>query len=295
MKRWVFIMGVFGLLLAACSDDGGRALRAAGVVDGDVLNLRSKVSGRLEKMDVSEGEAVTAGRILAQIDARNVLNRIEAEGIRRRDIAVQRLRLKRRRVQLEAARDYAVNTSRRLARLREKAAVSGDQYEQARLKRIETETALSDNGKQLLSLDLQEEAGRNREELLRLSLEDHTLTAPIDGVVLEIHSVCGENLFPGNAVLEILDTSSLFVEVFLEEAELGKLKLNQDALIRVDGREEPVTGRVAYFGRKAEFSPKYILSEQERRNLLVQVKVEIPAAAADAVKLGMPVTVEFPR
>lgn len=295
MKRWIVIMGIFGLLLAACSDDQGRSMRAAGVVDGDVLNLRSKVGGRLEKINVSEGEAVTAGRILAQIDARNVLNKIEAEKIRRRDIAVQRLRLKKRRVQLEAAKDYAVRTSRRLERLREKAAVSGDQYEQARLKRIEAETALSDNGRQLSSLDLQEEASRNREELLRLLLEDHTLTAPVDGVVLEIHSVCGENLFPGNAVLEILDTTSLFVEVFLEEVELGKLKLNQEALIRVDGRDKPVKGRIAYFGRKAEFSPKYILSEQERRNLLVEVKVEIPASAADAVKLGMPVTVEFPR
>ncbi|MBN1197076.1 MAG: HlyD family efflux transporter periplasmic adaptor subunit [Candidatus Aminicenantes bacterium] len=295
MKKWIFIMGTIGFLLAACSDDQGRAMRAAGVVDGNVMNLRSKVSGRLEKISVSEGEAVTAGRILARIDARGVLNKIEAEEIRRRDIAVQRLRLRKRRVQLEAAKDYAVSTSLRLERLHQKAAVSGDQYEQARLKRIEAETALSDNQRQQALLDVQEAAGRNREESLRLMLEDHTLTAPIDGVVLEIHSVSGENLFPGNAVLDILDTSSLFVEVFLEEAELGRLKLNQEVLIHVDGRDEPVTGRIAYFGRKAEFSPKYILSEQERRNLLVQVKVEIPSQAADAVKLGMPVTVEFPR
>lgn len=294
MKRWIFVMGTIGFLLAACSDDQGITMRAAGVVDGNVMNLRSKVSGRLEKIDVAEGEAVTAGRILAQIDARGVLNKIAAEEIRRRDIAVQRLRLQKRRVHLEAAKDYAVRTSQRLQRLREKAAVSGDQFEQARLKRIEAETALSDNLRQQALLDVQEAAGRNREESLRLLLEDHTLTAPIDGVVLEIHSVCGENLFPGNAVLEILDTGSLFVEVFLEEAELGRLTLNQEALIYVDGRDEPVKGRIAYFGRQAEFSPKYILSEQERRNLLVQVKVDIPPQAAAAVKLGMPVTVEFP-
>jgi len=295
MKKRILFIALTGLMLSACSPDGGETMRAAGVVDGDVITLRSKVSGRLDKLNAEEGGTVSSGRVLARIDARGVRNRIEAERIRRREIKVQRQRLQRRRVQLAATRDYAVRTSRRLQRLRQKAAVSGDQFEQARLKRIAAETALSDNGRQLAALDVQADASRNREDSLRLVLEDHNLAAPVAGVVLEIHAIRGENLFPGNAVLEILDTRSLFVEVFLEEAELGRLKLNQPVRIHVDGRQQPVAGHIAFFGRRAEFSPKYILSEKERRNLLVQVKVRIPAAAADAVKLGMPVTVEFPR
>ncbi len=295
MKKSCFGIILIALMLGACSADREGIVRAAGVVDGDVITLRSKVGGRLETVKVQEGESVSSGQVLAGVDARGILNRIEAELIRRREINVQRQRLQRRQTQLAAVRDYAVRTSERLQRLHQRAAVSGDQYEQARLKRLEAETALSDNGRQIAALDVQETASRNREEALRLLLEDHTLAAPLDGVVLEIHAIRGENLFPGNPVLEILNSDSLFVEVFLEEVELAGLRLNQDARIHVDGRDDPVIGRVAYFGRRAEFSPKYILSEKERRNLLVQVKVSIPAAAAAAVKLGMPVTVEFPR
>ena len=292
--RIILIIG-FGVVLAACSGDKREALRAAGVVDGDVVTVRSKVGGRLDAVKVGEGETVETGQVLARVDARSIGNRIEAEKIRRRNIRVQRQRLQGRGIQFKAAFEYALLTSRRLERLREKSAVSGDQLEQARLKLINARTAMNDNQRQLEALDVEEAASINREEALGLQLEDHTLTAPVAGVVLEVHAVAGENLFPGTTVMEILDTRSLFVEVFVEEDELSGLARGQDAMIHVDGRREPVTGRISFFGRRAEFSPKYVLSEKERRNLLVQVKVRIPQAAADNVKLGMPVTVAFAR
>jgi len=292
--RIILIIGM-GLVLAACSGDKREALRAAGVVDGDVVTVRSKVGGRLDAVKVGEGGTVETGQVLARVDARSIGNRIEAEKIRRRNIRVQRQRLQNRGIQFKAACEYALLTSRRLERLREKSAVSGDQLEQARLKLISARTTMTDNQRQLEALDVEEAASINREEALGLQLEDHTLTAPVAGVVLEVHAVAGENLFPGTTVLEILDTRSLFVEVFVEEDELSGLARGQDAMIHVDGRREPVTGRISFFGRRAEFSPKYVLSEKERRNLLVQVKVRIPQAAADNVKLGMPVTVAFAR
>ena len=58
----------------------------------------------------------------------------------------------------------------------------------------------------------------------------------------------------------------------------------------MDGIERPVfRGRIAAFGRKAEFSPKYIVAEKERQALLYQVKVRIDRDL-DVFKIGMPVT-----
>jgi hypothetical protein len=51
-------------------------------------------------------------------------------------------------------------------------------------------------------------------------------------------------------------------------------------------------GTVSYFGRKAEFSPKYIISEKERKSLLYQVKIKVEGNSG-IFKIGMPVTVVF--
>jgi len=91
--------------------------------------------------------------------------------------------------------------------------------------------------------------------------------------------------------MDILDTSSLYVEIFIEEKEISSLKLNQQVQIVIDGREDKkLSGVITYFGKKAEFSPKYIISEKERKALLYQVKIGI-RKDVELFKVGMPVTV----
>ena len=81
--------------------------------------------------------------------------------------------------------------------------------------------------------------------------------------------------------------------MFIEEKEIAALKLGQRAVIIVDGMEErSFSGRISAFGRKAEFSPKYIVAEKERQALLYQVKVRLDRDL-DVFKIGMPVTVVF--
>jgi HlyD family secretion protein len=81
------------------------------------------------------------------------------------------------------------------------------------------------------------------------------------------------------------------VEVYIEEGEMSRLKIGQEALILVDGLETGhPRGRITYFGQKAEFSPKYVISEKERKSLLYLVKISADDHAG-VLKVGMPVTV----
>ena len=83
------------------------------------------------------------------------------------------------------------------------------------------------------------------------------------------------------------------IETFLEEQEIGRLSLGQKVDILIDGMEGQIfSGTISSFGRKAEFSPKYIISEKERRSLLYRVKISIDVSGSKPVfKLGMPVTI----
>lgn len=130
---------------------------------------------------------------------------------------------------------------------------------------------------------------------MELADRDLRLTSPVSGVVLETFASQGETVLPGAALADILDLSSLFVDVFIEEREIAALKLGQEAAIVVDGMPgRKFSGRISYFGRKAEFSPKYVVAEKERQALLYQVKVRLQGDL-DVFKVGMPVTVVIAR
>lgn len=83
---------------------------------------------------------------------------------------------------------------------------------------------------------------------------------------------------------------SLFVETFLEEKELGRLKPDQEVAVLVDGYAGELKGHIFYVSREAEFSPKYFISEKERKTLLYQVKIRVKDEEG-ILKLGMPVTI----
>jgi HlyD family secretion protein len=144
----------------------------------------------------------------------------------------------------------------------------------------------------LAEIALGHETIANQKQQLELNLEDFTVLSPVNGVVLTRIISQGETTAPMKPAAEILDVDSLFVETFIEEKDLSRLSLGQRVDIMVDGRTRPVTGRITVFGREAEFSPKYIISEEERRSLLYRVKIE-PEDGKDILKLGMPVTVVF--
>jgi HlyD family secretion protein len=144
------------------------------------------------------------------------------------------------------------------------------------------------------TLTVREEELANKKEYLELLARDHRLQAPEGGFVLEKFVSPGENVLPGTPLADIMDIASIYIEAFVEHREMASLKLGQKVRIIVDGYTgEDLTGTISHFGRKAEFSPKYIVSEKERQSLLYQIKIT-PQGKRDIYKMGMPVTIFIP-
>lgn len=286
----------FSLICLACC--GGRSsdfITAAGVVDGEVITVKAEVSGEIETLNIAEGSAVAEDDILVIIEAKKIENQLQGLNIQEREVGVNRKKLERKIKLLRNTLDYWEEQVSRFERLEKKESISGDQLEQARLKREEVEASLFDAQQSLSALSIQSASIQNQKERLNLLLEDHVVASPVTGVVIEKFVSQGETVFPGTPVADILDRSSLFVETFFEEQEISRLKLGQKVEVLVDGLEGRVfEGTIVYFGQKAEFSPKYIISEKERRSLLYRVKVRLEGDL-EVFKLGMPVTVRVAK
>lgn len=293
MKKTAALLISLVLFLSCRSRD--REIRAPGVVDGEIASVKAVASGTLERLLVREGQAVNRGELIAEINGDKVRNGRDELSLSEKEIANSETRAREKRQLLTANLDYWRKQVQRFERLKQSQSVSGDQLEKSRLQLKDAQTSLFELDQSLAALQIQKERIGNRRQALDLNERDLRLRAPVTGVVLETFISQGETVFPGVALADILDLSSLYVDVFIEEKEISGLKLGQRAGITVDGLEgRSFSGTIAAFGRKAEFSPKYIVAEKERQALLYQVKVRIDRDL-EVFKIGMPVTVVFAR
>lgn len=293
MNKKILAVAISLVVMASCTARTSNRIVSAGVVDGDVITVKAAVSGKVETLNIDEGASVSKDDLLAAVDMAKIENQLQGLSIQEREIVVNRTKLDRRIRLLETNLAYWRGQVESFERLQDKESISGDQLEQGRLKREEVEASLFDARQSLRALSIQSENIQNKKEHLTLILEDYRVVSPVTGVVLEKFVSQGETLFPGTPVADILDRSSLFVETFLEETELSRLRIGQLVDIHVDGMDDrTLSGTIVSFGQKAEFSPKYIISEKERRSLLYRVKVRLDRDL-EVFKLGMPVTVSI--
>ena len=293
MKKTTLLVSLL-LLFFACGKNE-REIRAPGVVDGEIASIKALAAGTLDRLLVQEGQAVKKGERIAEINRDKVRNGMEELDLAVKDIANSEARIREKRQLLAANLGYWQKQVQRFERLKENRSVSGDQLERSRLQLREAQTALLELERSLEALRIQKERIANKRRALELNEADLLLDSPVSGVVLETFIGPGETVLPGAPLVDILDLSSLFIDVFIEEKEIAALKIGQQAAIFVDGMgKRSYAGRIAFFGRKAEFSPKYIVAEKERQALLYQVKVRIDREQ-DVFKVGQPVTVVFAR
>jgi len=295
MKNRVVILLVLLPVAAGCGRQGNGAIKAPGIVDGTVITLKSQVAGPVAEVRAVEGQEVGAGEVIARIDSDKLQNQLQELDITLKEMTITRQKLVNKAALVKENLNYLQKQVERFRRLKESQSLAGEKLENMELKLLEARTARFDLEKNLEALAVQGEKIENKKAYLNLVLKDHTLVSPVKGVVLESFVSAGENVIPHTAIADILDKTSLYVEVFLEGEEVSTLKINDRVAILADGLpEREFSGLITFFGQKAEFSPKYIISEKERRALLYQVKVKIDREAG-WFKIGMPVTLVFKK
>ncbi|MEI6614591.1 MAG: efflux RND transporter periplasmic adaptor subunit, partial [Chrysiogenales bacterium] len=220
----------------SCGKNDGE-IRAPGVVDGEIASVKALAAGTLDRLLIQEGQAVNKGELIAEINGDKVRNGLEELSLSEKEIVNSETRIREKRQLLKANLGYWQKQVQRFERLKQNQSISGEQLEKSRLQQQDAWTSLFELDKSLEALQIQKARIANKRQALALAERDLLLRAPASGVVLETFISPGETVFPGVALADILDLSSLFVDVFIEEKEIAALKLGQRASIIVDGLE----------------------------------------------------------
>ena len=95
-------------------------------------------------------------------------------------------------------------------------------------------------------------------------------------------------------VAELVGLDKVDARIYLPESRLGAIAYDQQVSVKIDGREESLSGRISWISPKAEFTPKAVLTDDTRSSLVYAVNVEINNPE-EILKHGMPVEILLER
>ncbi len=149
---------------------------------------------------------------------------------------------------------------------------------------------------------LQQETATRRAEIaqaqaelavLESQLKDTVAVSPIDGIVLTKAAEVGEILAAGAAVLTVGDLDHPWLRAYLNETDLGRVKLGDQARVTTDSFPGKVySGRIGFIASEAEFTPKQIQTREERVKLVYRIKIDLENPNHE-LKSNMPADAEL--
>lgn len=324
MKKPVAIILAVAIIVAAIG--GGtwwyqslqnNGLTLYGNVDIRTVNMSFRVGGRLQSLNVDEGDVIKQGQTLGQLDKapyENALMQAKANvataqaqydlmmaGYRAEEIAQAAAAVK----QAQAAYDYAQSFLQRQQGLWNSRLLSANDLANARSSRDQALASLK-SAQDKLS---QYRAGNRPQEIAQakanleqaqaqlaqstLDLQDTVLTAPSDGTLLTRAVEPGSMLTAGSTVLTLSLTHPVWVRAYVDEKNLNQAQPGREILLYTDGRpDKPYHGKIGFVSPTAEFTPKTVETPDLRTDLVYRLRI-IVTDADDSLRQGMPVTLKF--
>lgn len=308
------------LMLAPGCNKNKQAYKASGIFEAKEIIVAAESAGKVEQLQVEEGMVLKAGQpvgmisctqqalLAAQADeSLKSLNSKTLDAGANIKVLDQQIILQENQVKI--AEDQLVTLVREEARIQrlvkaEAAPVKqlDDIQSQKRVleKQVQVAKSQIDVIKEQIRAARQNTAFQNRAilsekspmsvriEQLKDLEEKCKIINPISGTVLNQYTFAFEVVNTGKALYKIANLDTLFLKAYITGDQLGEIKLNQSVQIHIhQGDQSPSTypGTIIWISDKAEFTPKSIMTVDERANLVYPVKIKV--ANNGQIKLGM--------
>lgn len=235
-------------------------------------------AGRIKHLDVQVGDQIKAGQVLGEMDPVDLDQRIRA----------QEAALKRAEAQLREARTRQAYAQTEAKRYKELLAARATSEEILAGKNNELNIA----GASLNAAREETVRIRAEREALIAQLKNLSLIAPVDGLVTLRNADPGTTLVAGQAVVELIDPQSLWVNVRFDQIQVQGLRANLVAQIVLRTQVGELSGRILRVEPLADAVTEEMLAKVAFDQIpeplpalgeLAEVTVALPALAASPV------------
>lgn len=297
MKTAKLMTACLSLTLTACSNSG-KDYDATGTFEATEITVSAEQSGTLLTFSINEGDALEAGTEVGLIDTTQLwLKMLQIEAGKE----TVRSQKPDKEAQIAATRQQLAKAQQEEQRYRELVAdgaapakMLDDAASQVEVLRRQLNAQISSLDNTLSSLNSQLTTADVQLSQMRDQLAKCHIKAPLSGVVLEKYAERGEFTAPGKPLFKMADTRQMFIRAYVTSSQLQNIRVGQQATVFADygdGQKKGYDGTVTWISDRSEFTPKTILTDDERADLVYAVKVAIPNDGY--VKIGMYGEVKF--
>ena len=284
-------------LFSACGNHENE-YDATGTFEATETTVSAEQSGALLAFNISEGDNLTAGQEVGLVDTTQIWLKIQQLGATKEVYQSQKPDLEK---QIAATRQQLSKAQTEQRRYQELVAdgaapskMLDDATSQVLVLQRQLDAQISSLSTNTRALDKQMTATDVQVSQLYDQLGKCHVVAPISGTVLEKYVERGEFVATGKSLFKMADIDNMFIRAYVTSAQLQDIKIGQKAKVFADygdGQKKAYAGTVTWISSRSEFTPKTILTDDERADLVYAVKVAIKNDGF--AKIGMYGEVKF--
>ena len=256
------------------------------------VKISPDVSGEIIDMFVNEGDSVVEGQLLVTINPEIYLTTVNQLRANLNNAKANLSSAEAQELRSKVALDIAEDNFERQKKLHQENITSDLEWENARVQyeQIKTEATVASKNKTAALYNVKSLAARLDEGMK--TLDRTKILAPQSGIVTQLSSEKGERVvgtaqMAGTEIMRISDLSRMEVEVKINENDIVRLELNDEADIRVDAYpKKTFTGRVTEIANSAKFNANMDINEQVT-NYTVKIQID-PSSYADLISASRP-------
>jgi len=290
MRKMIALAGAV-MMMTACANSE-KEYDATGTFEATETTVFAEQSGALLTFSVNEGDSIGQGQEVGLIDTTQTWLKIQQLGATKDVYQSQKPDMER---QIAATRQQLAKARMDEQRYRELVAdgaapakMLDDASSQVKVLQKQLDAQVSSLNTQLSTLNAQLSTADVQIEQLRDMLDKCHIAAPTKGTVLEKYVERGEFVTVGKPLFKMADVQEMYLRAYVTSAQLQSLKLGQQVKVFADyGDQQRKTydGTVTWISSRSEFTPKTILTDDERADLVYAVKIAVRNDGF--IKIGM--------
>ena len=291
MKTNILTIVMMGATFTACTSND-KEYDATGTFEATEVTVSAEQNGRLLSFDINEGDRVSIGQQVALIDTAQLYLKARQVGATKLVYASQRPDVAKQVAAVQQQLAKARQEQQRFAGLVKDGAANRKMLEDAesQVKVLERQLAALQSSLSTSTNSLNAQMGTA--DVQRLQVADELrkchVTAPITGIVLSKYMERGEFATIGKPLFKVANLDNVYLRAYLTTAQLKSIKIGQTVKVYADygnGDRKEYQGKVTWISAKSEFTPKTILTDDERADLVYAVKIAVKNDGY--IKIGM--------
>ena len=297
MKYGYLLLGLISAFFISCGENE-KEYDATGTFEATETTVFAEQTGALLSFGVNEGDNIEADKEVGLIDTTQTWLKIQQLDATKEVYQSQKPDMER---QIAATRQQLVKAQQDEQRYKELVAdgaapskMLDDASSQVKVLQKQLDAQISSLSTNTRALDKQTAAADVQVSQLRDQLRKCHIVTPTKGTVLEKYVERGEFVNTGKPLFKIADTEAMYLRAYVTSAQLENIKLGQKVKAFADygdQQKKEYEGTISWISSRSEFTPKTILTDDERADLVYAIKVAIKNDGF--VKIGMYGEVKF--